>query len=126
MQFYTDYLTGRGEKKYRIDQVHQAVYRDFVDSFLDITTLSQALREQMHADLPFSPLTLVQEKISSDGTVKVLLKTHDGYGIDAPAATSWCSYSFGSRCPICKCILQEEACETWYDSEYERQRQLLR
>lgn len=83
MKFYEEYLTARGEKKYRIDQVHQAVYRDLVESFEDVTTLPQALREQMAKDLPFSPLKVFNEQKSEDGTVKVLFETQDGKKIES-------------------------------------------
>lgn len=83
MKFYEEYLQQRGEKKYRIDQVHQAVYRDLVESFADVTTLPQALREEMVKDLPVSPITLYKERTSADGTVKVLFKTPDGHSIES-------------------------------------------
>ena len=83
MKFYEEYLQDKGEKKYRIDQVHQAVYRDFVDSYESITTLPQKLREDMMHDLPFTPVKLYKERKSKDGTVKVLFETHDGHKVES-------------------------------------------
>lgn len=83
MEWYEEYLKNRGEKNYRIGQLHQAMYRDLVDSFDEILTLPKELRESMSKDLPFSPLGLLQEKISKDGTVKVLFETKDKMKVEA-------------------------------------------
>lgn len=84
MYFYEKYLKDLGEKKYRIDQVHQAVYRDFVDSFDKVSTLPKDLRVQMTKDISFSPLEVLSEQVSKkDGTLKVLFKTEDDNKIES-------------------------------------------
>lgn len=77
MNFYKEYLESIGEKKFRIKQIDQAIYKDLVSSWDEITTLPKNLREKLET-LPFSPLKKISEKTSqSDWTVKVLFKTKD-------------------------------------------------
>ena len=84
MKFYEEYLLNKGEKQYRVNQVHQAIYKDLVFSFDEITTLSKNLRDELSNNLSFSPLAVIQEKTSkSDWTVKVLFETHDGHKIES-------------------------------------------
>ncbi len=84
MKFYEEYLLNKWEKQYRVNQVHQAVYKDLVSSFEEITTLSKKLRDELSNNLSFSPLKVLQEKTSKeDGTVKVLFETHDKHKIES-------------------------------------------
>ena len=84
MQFYEEYLLNKWEKQYRINQVHQAVYKDLVSSFDEITTLSKNLRNELSNNLPFSPLKVLQiNKSEKDWTVKILFETYDGYKIES-------------------------------------------
>ena len=52
-------------------------------SYEEMTNLPAALRERLTAEVPFSSLTLADEKHASDGTVKALFHTHDGRPIEA-------------------------------------------
>ena len=77
MNFYKEFLESIGEKKFRIQQVDQAIYKDLVEWWSEMTTLSKKLRESLQA-LPFSPLEKIIENTSpTDWTVKVLFKTKD-------------------------------------------------
>lgn len=77
MNFYKEFLEEKGEKKFRIQQVDQAIYKDLVFWWEEITTLSKKLKEELKT-IPFSPIEKIIEKISpTDWTVKVLFKTKD-------------------------------------------------
>lgn len=79
---FDDILQEWGEKRFRIDQVNHALFRELVLSFDEITTLPTALREKMKAELPFSVLEKVKH-ITTDDTEKVLFKTEDGHYIES-------------------------------------------
>ena len=83
MEWYAQYLNERGVKKYRTAQVHQAMYRDLCNSFEEIQTLPKELREDMQKQLVFSPLKLLQEKTSKDGTIKALFEIEGGLKVEA-------------------------------------------
>ena len=83
MNFYKKYLEEIWEKKFRINQVDKAIYQDLVESFDEITTLSKPLREKISKDLDFFQLKLINEKVSSDWTVKVLFATKEWFKIEA-------------------------------------------
>jgi 23S rRNA (adenine2503-C2)-methyltransferase len=48
-----------------------------------MTTLPKALRADLEREVPFSTLEVVTERESRDGTVKTLLRTHDGHPVEA-------------------------------------------
>lgn len=79
MNFYKKFLESIGEKRYRIDQIDNAIYKQLVWSWEDITTLSSSLRDSLNKEFPnFMPLKVIKEQISSiDWTVKVLFETLD-------------------------------------------------
>lgn len=84
MNNYAEYLLERGEKKYRVSQIDQAIFKDFVDSYQEITTLPQALRDDLSENVDFSPLKLVKEQISAKkDTIKCLFETQDGKKIES-------------------------------------------
>lgn len=73
-----EYLENIGEKKYRITQIEKALYKEFVQSFDEVTTLSKDLREKLKNEFPFSSLKVKVEKVSSNKqTEKVLFETYD-------------------------------------------------
>ena len=61
----------------RTRQILRAAQHEFVGSWDEITTLPKELREQLSAEVPFSTLTVDPEELSSDGSVKLRLTTHD-------------------------------------------------
>ena len=75
-------LADRGEPAYRARQVWEWTARG-VSSYEEMTTLPKALRTSLAEDVPFSTLDVVTERESLDGTVKALLRTHDGHPVEA-------------------------------------------
>lgn len=78
----SELLSSWGEKKYRIDQVNHAFFRELVSNFSEMTTLPQSLRDRLASEAVFSVLTPVKT-IATHDTEKVLFKTVDGYAIES-------------------------------------------
>ena len=79
---FSDLLFSGGEKKYRVDQVNHAVFRELVSAFSEMTTLPKALRDLLTKEAAFSVLTPVKT-ITAEDTEKTLFKTHDGHFIES-------------------------------------------
>ncbi len=75
-------LAGWGEPGFRAVQVRQAIARDLVSSWDEVTTLPIALRARLEEAVPFSELTLQTELRSTDGTVKARFVTADGFPVE--------------------------------------------
>jgi 23S rRNA (adenine2503-C2)-methyltransferase len=75
-------LAEAGEPSYRAAQVWEWVARG-AGSYEEMTNLPAALRERLHAEVPFSTLSVAAEAKSDDGTVKALFHTADGRPIEA-------------------------------------------
>jgi 23S rRNA (adenine2503-C2)-methyltransferase len=80
------WLTERGEPGYRASQVWEWTARG-VPGYDAMTNLPRALRESLDAAVPFSTLTVETQRESSDGTIKVLFRTHDGHPVEAVLMT---------------------------------------
>ena len=98
------WLKERGEPGYRASQVWEWAARG-VTGYDAMTNLPRALRESLDAAVPFSTLTVETQRESSDGTIKVLFRTHDGHPVEAVLMTyrdgrrSLC-LSSQSGCPL--------------------------
>jgi 23S rRNA (adenine2503-C2)-methyltransferase len=75
-------LAELGEPPYRRTQVWKWAAQGAA-SYDEMTDLPRALRLELGARVPFSTLTVEREARAADGTVKVLLRTHDGRPLEA-------------------------------------------
>jgi 23S rRNA (adenine2503-C2)-methyltransferase len=75
-------LAARGEPAFRARQVWEWAARG-VAGFEEMTNLPKALREELAAAVPFSTLTVEDEAVAADGTVKALFRTADGHPVEA-------------------------------------------
>ncbi|RAL55068.1 23S rRNA (adenine(2503)-C(2))-methyltransferase [Candidatus Gracilibacteria bacterium GN02-872] len=77
-------LENNGEKTFRYSQIENAIYKNFITDFDEMTTLSKNVRELLKENCFFDSLTLDQE-ISSDNeqTTKMLWKTSTGEFIES-------------------------------------------
>lgn len=82
---FSDLLTSWGEKKFRIDQVDHAIFRELVSDFSEITTLPKEVRERFEKEqIPFISLKVKKVIKSPDGdTDKILFETNDGKFIES-------------------------------------------
>jgi 23S rRNA (adenine2503-C2)-methyltransferase len=72
----------RGEPAYRAAQVWRWAARGAA-GYQEMTNLPVDLRRELERAVPFSTLELVRQAEASDGTVKALLRTHDGHPVEA-------------------------------------------
>jgi 23S rRNA (adenine2503-C2)-methyltransferase len=78
------FLEARGEKPFRLKQIHQALYKDLVESIDEMTTISAPLREELKKEFFFNSLepSSVQKSLK-DSTVKVAFRTRDGLYLES-------------------------------------------
>jgi 23S rRNA (adenine2503-C2)-methyltransferase len=75
-------LTEAGQPSYRVKQVWKWAALGAA-GYQEMTDLPQGLRDLLSERVPFSTLTVEHEAHAKDGTIKVLLKTHDSRAIEA-------------------------------------------
>ncbi len=75
-------LAGRGEPAYRSGQVWRWLARGAA-SYEAMTDLPAGLRAELEERVPLSTLTVEQESLARDGTLKVLFRTGDGRPVEA-------------------------------------------
>jgi len=71
-------------KPFRYSQIENAIYKNFIDDFDEMNTLSKDIRELLKENCFFSSLVLDTSKTSSNGqTTKLLFKTNTGEFIES-------------------------------------------
>lgn len=71
-----------GEPGYRLSQIWGWTARGAA-SYTEMSNLPAALRSRLAESVPFSTLTVENEALSRDGTLKVLFRTLDGHPLEA-------------------------------------------
>jgi 23S rRNA (adenine2503-C2)-methyltransferase len=71
-------FTEKGAPSFRAQQVLQWAYERGVTSFEQMTNLSKLLREQLAAEFDIFRSEIIRRAVSSDGTIKLLLRWPDG------------------------------------------------
>jgi 23S rRNA (adenine2503-C2)-methyltransferase len=74
-----------GEPRYRLDQARRAATIELAERWEDVSTLPRALRERLHERAPLRELTVEAEQRAADGTIKLMLRTADGFPLEAVA-----------------------------------------
>jgi len=78
------WLIAHSAPKFRTQQIIQAIYRDLVTSYSDMSTLPRGLRDRLSEELPLMVPTVTAELHSKDQrTVKLLLALADGVQIES-------------------------------------------
>lgn len=72
------YFEEIGQPKFRANQVEQWLWQKQAKSFDDMTNLPLEIRPQLEQDFVVNALTIAEEQLSNDGTVKCAFKLHDG------------------------------------------------
>ncbi|MEI6804960.1 MAG: 23S rRNA (adenine(2503)-C(2))-methyltransferase RlmN [Myxococcaceae bacterium] len=73
----------RGQKPYRAKQLFEALHQQWVTDIQEITSFSKELRDSLSESYSITQLEITRVKVSSDGTRKYLIKTHDGHNIES-------------------------------------------
>ncbi len=70
---------------YRARQLTHAVYAELAERWDEVTALPRPLRERLERDAPLRTLREEDAQRADDGTIKLQLRTHDGYPLEAVA-----------------------------------------
>ena len=70
---------------YRARQLTHAVYEELAERWDEVTALPRPLRERLERDAPLRTLREEAAQRAEDGTIKLQLRTHDGYPLEAVA-----------------------------------------
>ncbi len=76
------FLTDKGEKAFRVNQVMEWLWKKSAKSFDEMTNLSLQTRELLKANFSILPVEVDQQQTSSDGTIKSTFKLHDEHIIE--------------------------------------------
>lgn len=77
-----NYITKKGMRKFRAQQLFTWLYKKRVNSFDEMTDLAKDFRKMLEKEFEFSSLEVVDKQVASDGTVKYLFKLFDGHLIE--------------------------------------------
>jgi 23S rRNA (adenine2503-C2)-methyltransferase len=75
----------RAEPAYRIAQARRATLIEYAETWDEVSTLPRALRAALDERAPLRELTVEAEQRAADGTIKLRLRTADGYPLEAVA-----------------------------------------
>lgn len=84
-----------GEKKFRANQVCEWLWEKSSRSFIDMTSLSKAVRQLLQSHYSFHVAVSENLQNSGDGTVKTLFRLHDGLMVEGVLIPS------GDRATVC-------------------------
>ncbi|HYL38283.1 MAG TPA: 23S rRNA (adenine(2503)-C(2))-methyltransferase RlmN [Bryobacteraceae bacterium] len=73
---------GEGRPAFRARQIYQAVYRQRVSDWAEVTTLPINLRKELASELAFGLPRLAAQYSSADGTQRYLLELEDGRSVE--------------------------------------------
>src|SRR5215468_3180439 len=73
---------GPGEPGYRAKQIYDAVYREQVSDFVQITSLPAVLRRELAGSHSVGLPEIARRYDSADGTRRYLLRLHDGRTVE--------------------------------------------
>ena len=79
----TEFVLGLGLPRYRSDQIFRGVHERRLRSFDQMTDLPKSLREQLEQAATAATLTVGSKHVSTDGTRRYLMKTHDGRPVES-------------------------------------------
>ncbi len=78
-------LAERDEPAYRVAQARRAALTEYAERWDEVSTLPRALRAALDERAPLRELTVEAEQVAADGTIKLMLRTADGYPVEAVA-----------------------------------------
>ncbi len=104
-------LVERGMRAFRADQILQALYRDWIQSWDEATTLPKDLRADLAREFPLAVPKVLASERADDGTTKLLLGLTDGNSVETvviPAGTA--KFSDGRPGRLTQCISSQVGC----------------
>lgn len=101
-----EFVQNIGEPKYRAKQIFKGLHERRLLSFDEMTDLPKALREKLNETAQVSTLTVESRYVSTDGTRRFLMKTHDNFPVETvfipTESRDTICFSSQSGCPL-KC-----------------------
>lgn len=97
-----EYFVSKGLKSYRATQVFEAIYRQKVKSFDDISNIKKIVIEDLKNDFTLNTFEVVVHQKSKDGTEKFLFRLEDGNLIE----TVFMTHNYGTSV----CVTSEVGC----------------
>lgn len=85
-----DFLSGISEKAFRAKQIDEWLWQKSARSFDEMSNLSKDLREKLNENFVINAVSVSEEQISSDRTIKNAFRLHDGKiteGVLIPSTT---------------------------------------
>ena len=77
------YFENIGEKKFRANQLCNAIYNNKISSFQSISNFSSAIKTKLEQDFNLVSLELADKMVSDDGTTKFIFRTFDNNIIES-------------------------------------------
>jgi 23S rRNA (adenine2503-C2)-methyltransferase len=77
-----EFVASIGEPKYRAKQIFKGLHERRLLSFDEMTDLPKAFREKLNSAATASTLKVESRYVSTDGTRRFLMKTHDGLPVE--------------------------------------------
>jgi 23S rRNA (adenine2503-C2)-methyltransferase len=77
------FFSSISQPKFRARQIEQWLWQKQAKSFEDMTNLPLELRSTLEESFVINQLTVPEEQVSSDGTVKCAIRLHDGMVVEA-------------------------------------------
>jgi 23S rRNA (adenine2503-C2)-methyltransferase len=114
------YFEALGVKKFRTKQVYEWLWKKHAHIFEDMTNISKELRAKLEDNFSFPALKIDATQHSSDGTIKMRFKTHDGHMVEGVLIPTESRYTACVSSQI-GCSLNCKFCATGY---MERKRNL--
>lgn len=81
-QKLTKFIEETGEKKFRVAQIEEWLWKKGARGFDEMTTLSLALRQKLAENFVFLRTEIAERVLSSDGTSKYIFALHDGRKVE--------------------------------------------
>jgi 23S rRNA (adenine2503-C2)-methyltransferase len=77
-----DWLVNCGEKPFRAAQIEEWLWKKNSDSFSEMANLPLFLREKLDAEFYLPVMKIAEMQRSSDGTIKMAFRLHDGFTVE--------------------------------------------
>jgi 23S rRNA (adenine2503-C2)-methyltransferase len=79
----TDLLKEKGEASFRAKQIYEWLWQKTAHSFDDMSNLSKSLRDWLKESFVINAVTISDQQISSDRTIKCAMKLTDGFVVES-------------------------------------------
>lgn len=77
-----DWLITLGEKPFRASQIEDWLWKKNAASFSEMANLPLSLREKLEAEFALPLMKIADMQRSTDGTIKMAFRLHDGYTVE--------------------------------------------